>query len=223
MMLLSWIRWAHILAGATALVSMWIPLLTTKGGRAHRLTGRIYVRAMLALAVTGWIVCGVRLNDADPSNDTFSIFLLFIGTMAAANSLDGVQALRSKHRTSASRNWRDYLPPASLLIAGLALAVWALPKGLWLFVGFSVLGVVSGIGSLRFYAQAPRRPKSWLSHHLSQIGAACIGTVTAFVVVNGGIFGTSVPKWILWIGPGLAGAGLLAWFKRRYQSSSPSP
>src|SRR5271156_5531199 len=95
--------WIHVLAGTVALSVFWLPLVTKKGGLAHRRVGWVYVVAAATIALT-----------------TF---------------------LRSKGRTTASRDPVDLLPPALLVAGGVALTAYALQKGVVLFGVFAALGM----------------------------------------------------------------------------------
>lgn len=52
----------HILAGALALISGYVALYAPKGGRLHRRSGRVFVYAMLAMTVGGFLLASVRFN-----------------------------------------------------------------------------------------------------------------------------------------------------------------
>ena len=43
------LRGVHIAAGSLALVSLWVPLVSRKGGSVHRRAGRVFVIAMAVL------------------------------------------------------------------------------------------------------------------------------------------------------------------------------
>src|ERR1700729_3568840 len=108
------VLWVHVLAGAVALSTFWVPLVTKKGGPAHRRAGWAYVVAAATIALTALVNCARMLTDASPSNDRPGIFLAYVGVLAAANAQIGVRALGTKRRTTASRNPVDLAPPALL-------------------------------------------------------------------------------------------------------------
>lgn len=49
------VLYLHILAGFTALIVFWIPLVTKKGGMIHRRVGWIYVWAMGIVSATAFL------------------------------------------------------------------------------------------------------------------------------------------------------------------------
>src|SRR5580658_10234168 len=88
--------WVHVLAGAVALSVFWLPLVTKKGGVAHRRVGWVYVVAAGTIALTAFVNCARMLTDANPANDRPGIFLAYIGVIAWASAQLGVRALRTK-------------------------------------------------------------------------------------------------------------------------------
>src|SRR4029079_13797884 len=72
-------RGVHIAAGSLALVAVWIPLFSPKGGRVHRQAGRVVVIATAVLTVAAISACGWRLLfDTDPGRRLFATYLLFV-------------------------------------------------------------------------------------------------------------------------------------------------
>jgi hypothetical protein len=188
--------WIHILAGGVALGVFWLPLVTKKGGRAHRLAGWVYVGAAATIAVTAVINCIAMLLV----HRLAGIFLLYVALLAAASALLGVRALRRQPRTAI-----DVAPPALLVVGGIALVAWGLYLRMALFVAFAVLGAAVGVGQLR-------RRRAWNVAHVNGMGTSCITTVTAFVVTNGQRMGLRVFDVFLWMIPVLLGAvALFAW------------
>ena len=53
------LTWAHALGGVIALVSMWVPLFSAKGGVVHRKAGRVFVWAMAWVSMSA-VVASAR-------------------------------------------------------------------------------------------------------------------------------------------------------------------
>ena len=51
--MLSVLRLTHVAAGVAGLVAFWVPMLTRKGGRAHKVAGRVFAICVLYAAGTG--------------------------------------------------------------------------------------------------------------------------------------------------------------------------
>ncbi len=209
--------WAHIAAGAVALSVFWLPLVTRKGGAAHRRAGRVYVVAAATIAATGLLNCARMLTDDNPDNDRAALFLAYIGVLAGANALLGVRALGTKRRVTGSRSPMD-LAPATLLVAGgLVVGAFGATLGAPLFVVFAALGVTLGVTQLRFWLRPPTTRQDWFYAHMSGMGGSCITTITAFLVVNAHRFGLGIFDLVVWIAPGLAGGVGLAMWRRYYE------
>jgi uncharacterized membrane protein len=73
---------AHALAGAVALVSLWVPLLARKGGDAHRRAGRVYAYAMGAVSLTALVACALRVVEGDPERVRFAALLALVALLA---------------------------------------------------------------------------------------------------------------------------------------------
>ncbi len=218
--------WIHVVAGTVALSVFWLPLVTKKGGLAHRRVGWVYVVAAGTIALTAFIRCAKLLTDANPANDRAGIFLAYIGVLAWANAQLGVRALRSKGRTTASRDPIDLLPPVLLVAGGVALAAYALREGVVLFGIFAALGMTLGTTQLRFWLRAPATRTAWFLAHMSGMGGSCITTVTAFLVVNAHNFGLGTFNIVVWVAPGMmGGVGLSVWrryYERRFDRGASS-
>ena len=55
------LRSIHIVAGAVALATFWIPWVVKKGARVHRRVGWVYALAMAIVSATALISCIWRL------------------------------------------------------------------------------------------------------------------------------------------------------------------
>ena len=217
MIVFSIARIVHIVAGCVALASFAVPLVAKKGGALHRRAGCVYVSATAVIAVTGVLNCAAWLTDAKPKNDAFALFLLYIALIAASSTYHGVRALRTKGRTAKLGQLRDLVLPTLLLLGGVALGAFGLARGAALFVAFAALGVFLGAGELRFWLRAPQTRHEWFFAHMSGMGASCITTLTAFVVINAGRLGLGTWSLAAWITPGLVGGVGLAVWKRYYR------
>jgi uncharacterized membrane protein len=204
----------HVLCGATALLSLWVPLLAKKGGKVHVRAGWVYVVAAAGIALTAFVNCARMLTDDNPGNDRAGVFLTYVGVLAAASAQIGVRAIRAKRRTTGTRNPIDLAPPLLLIAGGLALAAFGLRTGTPLFVAFAALGTALGGTQLRFWLRAPVTRHDWFLAHMGGMGASCIATVTAFVVVNANLFGLGTYNVFVWMVPAVGGAvGLTVWIK----------
>ncbi len=209
-------RGFHIAAGGIALGSMWIPMFAKKGGLLHRRAGWVYAVAMWVAALFAWVVCAGRLLDQKPANDHNALFLAFVGLLAANNAAVGVRVLRSRGRTDKPAGALDVAMSALLLVGSVGLAVLGVTGGRILDDVFAALGVFLSLRQLRFWLRPPALKQQWWLEHMGNMLASCIGTATAFLVVNAGHLGLSGPAvLVVWIAPGVVGAfGIRVWTQR---------
>ena len=66
----------HIAGGSLALLAMLPPLISRKGGRAHRRIGWVFVGGMTVVCVTAMLMSAVRFfTDATPIGRQFSMLM----------------------------------------------------------------------------------------------------------------------------------------------------
>lgn len=207
----------HAAVGLVALVAMWVPIVAAKGSRSHRLGGRVYVRAMAAVVGSALLACALRA--ATGGLDDRVLFLTLVAVLAGENTWFGVRVLGQKKRTGPHRDPIDLGFSALLAVAGFAGAAYGLWRGHVLFIAFGGLSLALGMAHLRDLRRAPAGPRAWLLAHLGNMLAACIATVTAFLVVNYAYAPAAVrevvPAVAVWIAPGiLGGVGITLWTRR---------
>ncbi len=208
-------RLTHISAGAVALFAGLIPMLGRKGGLWHRRAGRVYVGAMIVVALTALVLTallpltGSRLFLTGIA--VFSFYLSFSGWRAAAR------------RTYA------LAPIDQALVVFTLLASFAMiGAGIyWQALLFGFFGVVM-LSFAGFDARALLRPVApdarpipWIFRHIPRMGGSYIATFTAFLVVNlGRWLPDTAPAWLNtagWIAPTLVGTWLIRRAVRGYR------
>ena len=209
----------HIAAGSVALSSMLIPMVAGKGGTLHRRAGWVFVAAMAIVSATALPLSGHRLLfDERPEGRDFGLFLFFVAILTAASVSAGVRVLRFKTRTAPHRHWWDTGLPALLTTASVALCGYGLVRGNVLFVAFSVIGLVTGVGGLRYWLRVPTSRMHWWFEHMGSMLGGCIAATTAFLVVSGDNFG--IWPMAAWLGPSVVGTvaigGWTTYYKRKF-------
>jgi uncharacterized membrane protein len=209
------LRAVHIAAGAAALSTFAIPLLSRKGGRLHRAAGKAYVAAMAVVSLSAFLSCGFRLAAGAP-DPTLPLFLGFLAILAANAAWTGLRALRFKTRTEPHRHPVDLAFPALVLLLSAAMLPYGLRRGAGVLVGFSAVGFFASIRALRYWLGRPSTERHAMYQHMQSMVGSCIATVSAFLVVNARSFGVS-DRWmpLAWLGPTLVGLpGVLFWVAR---------
>jgi hypothetical protein len=219
-MLYSLLLLVHATAGFVALASFWLPLLTRKGGRAHRWAGRWFVRAMFVVGVTA-VPLAARFFVEGRWRSGIFLTYLFVITFTSVGR--GWFALRYKQaparyfgRTAAA------VGGVNLLAGGfvLALGFWS---GTVLLTLFAPVGLLIGAGLVNGWRHVPTNTHWWLVEHLSGMIGAGIAAHVAFGSVGlerlspdyGGV-GTVIGM-LPWLTPLVVGLAAIRLGTRRYR------
>ena len=226
--MLNIILYLHIAGGSLALASMLVPMVTRKGGPAHRRAGWVFVGGMTVVSVTAFVLAAARvLTDPRPNGRAAGIFLFFVSILTAAGVSAGVRVLRAKRRSAPHRNVWDLGIASTLVLASVAMAVWGLSSGRTLFTAFSVIGLFTGGTQLAYWLRTPTHPMHWWFQHMSAMLGSCIAATTAFLVVNAGRFGLGTFALAVWLSPAAIGAPAIAiwtaYYRRRFSRTETAP
>jgi uncharacterized membrane protein len=222
--MLKMILYVHIAGGSAALLSMFIPMVTRKGGPTHRRSGWVFVAGMTIVSITALALSVARyLSDPRPEAKAFALFLFYIAILTGAGVSSGIRALRTKDRTVARSYVWDIGLAALLTLTALAMAAYGIRSGRALFVGFSVIGLVNGAQGLKYWLRPPAHRMQWWFQHMSSMLGSCIAATTAFLVVNAPQAGLSRLSLVAWFAPAVIGAPAIAiwtaYYKRRFAVS----
>lgn len=199
-MLLDALLVAHVVGGTVGLLSFWVPAFARKGGPLHRKAGRIYVRGMGVVTITGVPLSLVAYTAGNWIGGTFLLYLVVITGTALYT---GLRALRSKAgphlfltRVHHGLAWLNLFAGASVFVLGVVTRVW-------LLAGFSFIGLLAGIGMLQFIRKPPTDPRYWWYEHMGGMIGTGIAAHVAFLNFGARrmIPGYSLGDW-----------GMLAWF-----------
>ena len=223
--MLKMILYLHIAGGSAALLSMFIPMLTRKGGLTHRRSGWVFVGGMAIVSVTALALSASRyFFDPRPEAKSFALFLFYIAILTGAGVSSGVRVLRAKDRASAHTYPWDIGIAALLTLTAIAMAAYGVVTGKILFSAFSVIGLVNGGQGLAYWLRPPAHRMHWWFQHMSSMLGSCIAATTAFLVVNAPQAGLSRASLIVWFTPALVGAPAIAiwtaYYRRRFASSA---
>jgi hypothetical protein len=219
----------HIAAGVLALAAMIVPLVTHKGSRVHRRAGWVFVTAMSCVSVTAFALAIWRFTRADaqhPNAHANGVFLFYVATLTAAGVSSGVRALRFKSRTGAHHGvWDLGIAAANVAMAIVTLA-YGVVAGRTLLIAFSLLGLLTGSGQVRYWLRAPGERMHWWFAHMGGMLGSCIAALTALVVVNAPHFGAPTFATAVWIAmPAIGVPAIFAWttyYRRRFATRAPA-
>jgi uncharacterized membrane protein len=205
------LRAVHILAGMLALVVAPAAMLTSKGGRAHRRWGVVYVVAMGVVAATAIVLSAWRPNMFLGLVAVFSFYMAFTGRRVLARK----RPERGERATAL--DWGATVVTAAASAGLVALGFARLAAGAPLG---SVTVVLGGVGvafagrDLWRYARPPADPLQWWFDHMTAMLGSYIATVSAFSVVNF----TCLPPTVRWLWPTALGAPLIAVWVTYYRA-----
>lgn len=199
---------SHIAAGGVALVAAGVAVATTKGGRWHVRSGRVFALAMLVVFLTAVPLTIIRPNLFLFLVAIFSFYLVATGWLRARN--------RSGVPTVA-----DWAAATIMAVASVVMIVWAVA----VLRGTSSLGIVllvfAGIGGalslvdLYFLRRQRYRGIDRIIAHLTRMLAGTIAAVTAFTVVNV----RTQPAFIPWLAPTVLLTPFIFYWAARVQRS----
>jgi uncharacterized membrane protein len=181
---------AHIASGGMALITGLISMTAVKGGRTHRLAGKIFFWAMAGVFITSVYMSLVKSNW----------FLLCVGFFSFYLTSSGYLVLKAK----AAKNIDTVKPMYWLVclfgfVAGitmLGLSVNMFSKGYMFGTVPLVFGLLSS-GQSFLITTDGKLKQVWLKSHALRMAGAFVATLTAFIVVNIQI----EQQWILWLLP----------------------
>lgn len=226
--MLKMILYFHIAGGSAALLSMLVPLMTRKGGRAHRRSGWVFVAGMTVVSITALALSAARyMLDPRPEAKAFALFLFYIAILTGEGVSSGVRALRTKDRSVRRTYAWDIGLATVLTLTAVAMAGYGIASGHALFAWFSIIGLVNGVQGLVYWLRPQTDRMHWWFRHMSSMLGSCIAATTAFLVVNAPFAGFSRTSLIVWITPGVVGGIVTAvwtrYYKRKFNARRREP
>jgi uncharacterized membrane protein len=216
-----WFVALHIVAGTAALATFWLAAALRKGSPRHRLAGRVYLAAMVAVIASALPLAVQRLLDGHPVTATFLGYLVVI---TSAGVWTAWRAVQDKH--DAVRYTGPVFVALGLLsiASGLAVLLLGLRVGAPLLVGFSAVGLLAGGDMLLKRLRRDRlaaRPRWWLVEHYTGMLGNGVATHIAFLSLGlprllPSVDGTTL-HYTAWFGPLLAATLAKLWLDRRWK------
>jgi hypothetical protein len=217
---------AHVVVGAVALVSFWIPVVSRKGGAAHRKWGHVFKVALYAAA---WFAIGMAVLNLTTANDRhpvltdramfdglFGWMMLYLGVLTLGLGHYGMAAAKARGDAVAMRSPLNLAIQLCVIVAAINCAVRGYWLGQPLMVGLAALG----LGAAATFLIAMLRPSSskqgYVREHLKAMVGAGIAAYTAFLSV--GLL-QIVPDYVfnpaIWSIPSTVGVALILVHVRR--------
>jgi uncharacterized membrane protein len=208
----------HIAGGSVALASMFLPILTRKGGTLHRTAGWVFVAGMTVVSVTAFILSATRvLTDPSPQGRQAGVFLFYVALLTASGVSGGIRVLRFKKRSEPHRQWWDLGLCGALTVVSLLAMAYGVSTGWLLLSAFSVVGLFTGGSQLAYWLRPPSHHMHWWFQHMGSMLGSCIAATTAFLVVNAGRLGADTFSLAVWLAPTVIGTPTIAVWTMHYR------
>ncbi len=198
--------YTHIAAGGTALLSGMVAIVTPKGDKVHKRSGKVYFYAMLLVALSAFVISVIKSNAFLLAISIFSFYLTYFGYRAL------------KNRT-AKFVWYDW----AVIIFSTANALYMVYTRNIVLVAFGLILVMLASRNAQAQLSGEEKLKEarklrLLSHSGNMLGSY-IATVTAFTVVN---INFVKPGWIVWLLPTALGLPAIMYYNRKLKAKLKS-
>jgi hypothetical protein len=208
----------HIAAGFTAFFLAPGALATVKGGKAHRLFGKIYFWAMAVVAFTA-IVMGTSQFRPNP-------FLALTAVFSFYAAFAGYRVLYQKSpQKGQGPKPIDWIAALTTFAASLGLVAMGLlsPSNVFLRLGpvaavFGVVGIFLSARSMQQFLSPSPDKNEWWYRHMGNMIASYIAAVTAFSAVNLPRLLPGMPRIAIWLWPTVIGAPAIALWTNYYRN-----
>jgi len=194
----------HVLSGFEALAAGSFSMLSQKGGKLHRLSGKCFFAGM-----SGVFASAVFLSILKPNP-----FLFMVAFFSYYLTCSGYRALH-RNRAPALPDWLISIAGTVFGIGLLVYSCFALfLDGMFALVPFSFGAVClySAVMDLKSFNLGESDSQARWANHGIKMGGAFAAAVTAFIVVN---FSLGSFNWVLWILPGLFIGGWVSLMVKR--------
>lgn len=172
------ILWLHVGGGGVALAAGYAALCTSKGSRNHRVSGRVFVYAMLAMSLSGAGIAAATGVDTSVVMGTLAAYLVVTGftTVSPLGNYQSVVDLASGGvalilAATLSDLGRRALASPDGVVEGL--------PALMAFV-FAAVAVMAGIADVRLFVKPSHRATRRLVRHLWRMSVALFIAAASF-------------------------------------------
>ncbi|REL25560.1 hypothetical protein DXX93_02685 [Thalassotalea euphylliae] len=229
----------HVAIGTVSLITFWLPVISQKGGKLHKKSGKWFEYGMLAVAVTGIAITVMTLADPiaikDPQaklsgeevtkliwwTEMFAWFLLMLSLLVWNSTRHSILVLKCRDNRQILRQWPHLLPIIAMALISPYVGYLGTKYNFVLLQVFSVLCLANVYQLLRYTFKPNLQPREWLIQHLRHIIGAGIGAYTAFFAFGGRQLLASVVsgQWqiVFWVLPGVIGGILTHKLVKKYR------
>ncbi len=186
----------HIATGSVGLVAFWVPVLGKKGGRAHRIGGRVFTFTMLVTGGFAILISATTLlapvethphlaghpdfPDTATIRGIFGWMMLYLAILTINLAWYGWLCITNKLNHAANREWKNMALQAVLTVASINCLYQGYLIGQPLMMGISLVGFATVGTNLWFLLKEKPGAKDWLLEHIKALVGAGISVYTAF-------------------------------------------
>lgn len=225
----------HVALALVAIICGPIPMIVRKGGKYHKLIGKVFLWSMVSSLILAIFLLFFRFN----------VFLAGITALSLNGVVTGVRSLYRKQAEQNNYAWFDISFAVAMLLAGVGLfgygvltalgviALDGIPSGSSLRIILVILPIVFGIviisdtrKDLLSLYNPPTDRNWWWYYHMERMLGSYIALITAFAVQQ---IGPRMPgsfEWVAWVAPSIIGSPLIAiWimsYRREFASRGKS-
>ncbi len=227
------LRLVHVVAGAIGLVAFWLPVFSKKGARNHVRFGKVFVRSAYVVLSAAAFALLLRVIDLNlrsvsiaeaPQTYAFIVFLGYLTFVTYVIVRHGMAVLRHKGMPQSLRTpvntglaWGAIASSAAILAYALVLEP---PSAIILFA-LSPIGVLTGLGNLRYMKGTTTSHRAWWYEHLGAMLGAGVAFHTAFFVFGvTRLFDIGLTGWVAvlpWVAPVAIGLPAIEIWTRHYR------
>lgn len=203
----------HIAGGSIGLLTGLLNIIQKKGGKKHKLIGRVFYFSMLMAGFTSLVLSCLHPN----------YFLFMVGLFTLYMVVSGQRYLKHIQQERQEIEKIDWAISIIMLLSGLlfiGLGIWSILKsnlfGL-VFVTFGSLGLLFVWQDFLNFNKKSSIKNYWLIGHLQRMTGAFIASITAFLVVNAKYFPDIIPGFFYWLLPTIILTPLIVKWSNKYQ------
>lgn len=213
----------HVVAGTLALATFWLAAVLRKGSPRHRFVGRAYLLAMVAVIASGVPLTLQRFLSGHPVTGAFLAYLLLIVSTTVWLSWRAIRDRQSPQRYL-GRAYHGLA--AANVLAGAGVLALGLATGHPLLMGFSLVGLSTGLDMWRRRRLIPQRPRWWMEEHYGAMVGNGAATHIAFLAIGLPRLLPQVSQSALfyaaWFLPVLLAFAARLWLDRKYRVAAPA-
>jgi uncharacterized membrane protein len=207
----------HAFFGGVGLITGIGSAIVKKGGKNHKLLGRIFSYSMVISSLISLFVARMPNHE--------NLFLFLIGTFTIYLVLSGNRALTFKSRTKQKAAVLDKLISGTMFFISLlmiivgtgTIGIFQQSSGSILYLFFGVFGIFMSAKDFYIYRTFKNDKTAWVKSHIGRMVGALIASVTAFLVA-----GIKLDYLIVWIAPSVIGTVYIIYWQRKFKKKPKS-